>query len=77
MKNGVTHLWQKLREPRFGWAGKLSRLSAPDKANRPGMEGVVFQNQSGALRGGEAAFDEREITILVPAVKFVAYDGMA
>ena len=67
----------KLREPRFGWAGKFDRLAVPDKSDRPGMEGMVFQDQPGALLFCQASFDECEITILVAAVKFVADDGMA
>ena len=41
------------------------------------MKGVILKNQPGALRGGESAFDERQITILVAAVELVADDGMA
>ena len=41
------------------------------------MEGVVCKNQAGALRFGQAAFDEGQITFLVAAVNLVANDGMA
>jgi hypothetical protein len=41
------------------------------------MEGVVCKNQAGALRPGQAAFDEGQITFLVAAVNLVADDGMA
>jgi len=51
--------------------------SAPEKFYRTGVEGLVFKNQFGVLLGCQAVLDEREIQILVAAIKFVADDGMA
>ena len=64
-------------EPRLGRAGKFQRPAAPDKFDRAGVEGVVFKNQAGALRGGEPAFDKGQVAFLVAAVDLVADDGMA
>jgi len=41
------------------------------------VQGVIRQNEPGALLRREAIFDQRQIQILVAAVKFVADDGMA
>ena len=41
------------------------------------MERVIFKNQPDALLVRQTVLDEGEIEILVPAVKFVADDGMA
>jgi len=67
----------EFHEPRFGRAGKFQRAAAPVEPERAGMERVVRQYQSGALRLAEAALHEGEITILVAAVKLVADEGMA
>jgi len=41
------------------------------------VEGLVFKNQFSPLRAGQTVLCERQITILVAAVKLVADDGMA
>ena len=41
------------------------------------MKRLIFKNEPGALLIGQAVFDQRQIQILVAAVKFVADDGMA
>jgi hypothetical protein len=41
------------------------------------MQGVVFKNKPGALGAGQTVFNERQIQILVAAVKFVTDNGMA
>jgi hypothetical protein len=52
-------------------------FSAPGEPHGAGVQGVVFKNQFRAVRIGQAAFDERKVTILVSAVDFIADDGMA
>ena len=41
------------------------------------MKRLVRQNEPGKLLRRQAIFDQRQIQILVAAVKFVADDGMA
>ena len=41
------------------------------------MERVVFKDQFYALLRRQAILDEREVAILIAAVKFVADDGVA
>ena len=41
------------------------------------MKRVVLKNQASALFIGQSVLDERQIHILVAAVKFVADDGVA
>ena len=67
----------KFNKPRFRLAGKFPKLLAPSETHSAGVEGVVFKNQSRALRVRQAVLDERQIQILVTAVKFVADDGVA
>ena len=64
-------------EPRFGGAGKFHRPAAPGETKGAGVQGVMRQNEPGALLIGQAIFDQRQIQILVAAVEFIADDGMA
>ena len=52
---------QKPEEPRFRRAGKVVWLIAPGKTEPAGVQGVVRQNEPGALRRRQPAFDEGEI----------------
>ena len=67
----------KFIEPRFRFAAKFHRLAAPEKAHGAGVKRLVRQNEPGKLLRRQAIFDQRQIQILVAAVKFVADDGMA
>ena len=67
----------KRQKPRLRGSGETVILSAPRKFQPPGMKGVRWQNQAGALPGGQPAFDQREIQIGITSVKLVADDGMA
>ena len=68
-KNSVNH----------GSGGQENSSGRPRQTNLivTGVEGMVFQDQSGALRLGQASFDKGQVTILVAAVKLVADNGMA
>ena len=52
-------------------------LAAPGEADGAGVKRLVRQNEPGQLLRRQAIFDQRQIQILVAAVKFVADDGMA
>jgi hypothetical protein len=52
-------------------------LTAPGETQGAGVEGVVLQDEPGALLGGKALLDEGEIQVIVAAVDFVADDGVA
>ena len=52
-------------------------LAAPGEAHGAGVQRLVRQNEPGALLRRQAVFDQRQIQILVAAIKFVADDGMA
>ena len=52
-------------------------LPAPFQADRIGMERVIRQYQLPTLIVGQAILSQRQIQILIPAVKLVADDGMA
>ena len=67
----------KIGKPRLGGAGKFQRPAAPGETDGAGVQGVIRQNEPGALCGGQTILDERQIQILVAAVEFVADDGMA
>jgi hypothetical protein len=67
----------KFREPGLGGALNFKRPAAPEKPQRPGVQGVIFKNQPRALQIGQAAFDKGQITILLAAVNLVADDRMA
>ena len=67
----------KIPEEFFGGAGEFHFGSAPLEADAGSMEGLVGQNELGALLGGESAFDEGEVAIFVGAIDFIADDGVA
>jgi hypothetical protein len=56
---------------------ELPVLSAPGKRERLGVKRVIRQEQRGALLIAQATFHEVQVTLLIAAVKLVAYDGMA
>jgi hypothetical protein len=77
-KNERTHVrCHKYFEPRLGGAGKFHGPAAPGEPHGAGVQGVMRQNEAGALFVGQAIFDQRQIYILVAAVEFIADDGMA
>ena len=49
----------------------------PRECDVGGVQCVMGQNQPRLLLGCEPVFDQREITILIPAVNLVADDGMS
>jgi len=67
----------KFSKPRFGRAEKLHGPAAPNETNGAGVQGVMRQNEPGALFPGQAIFDQCQIQILVAAVNFIADDGVA
>ena len=75
--SAALRLCDKFGEPRLGGAGKFHGPAAPGETDGAGVQGVMRQNEAGALFIGQAIFDQRQIQILVAAVEFVADDGMA
>jgi len=51
----------KFKEPRFGGAGKFHWMATPMKPDGAGVQGVIRQNEPGALFIGQAIFDQRQI----------------
>ena len=47
------------------------------EADAGGVEGLVGEDELGALRRGEPVFDEGEVAVFVGAVDFIADDGVA
>jgi len=62
---------------RFRGGGEIIRPFAPGEAQPAGVQGVVGQEEAGALGVGEPAFDQGQIQVGVAAVEFVAHDGVA
>lgn len=74
----LTRRWGgKFHEPRLRFAGKITRPATPSKSDGTGVKGLIFKNQLSFLVCREPVLNQRQITILVPAVKFVADDRMA
>ena len=75
--DGPMLCFHELEEPRLRRGGEIIIFSAPGKPEPRGVQGVVRQDEPGALFAGQPALDQGEIQIGVAAVKLVAHDGMA
>ena len=64
-------------EPGLGRGGEIVRPAAPFELQAAGVEGVLRQDEPGALVRGESPFHKGEIKVGVAAVEFVAHQGMA
>ena len=76
----VSSRWRPLKEIfkiRFGRGEKLAGLAAPLELQPAGVQGVVRQDEPGALLLGKPVLDQRQIQIRITAVNLVAQDGMA
>jgi hypothetical protein len=73
----VSRRTNKSSEPWFGGAGEFAGLTAPGETDGAGMEGLMVKDEPGALLVRQADLDEREIQVLVAAVKLVADNRMA
>ena len=67
----------ELYEVRLRLRSEIILLPAPLKLDAAGMQGVMGQDEPGALLIGQTFFHEGEVQIRVTAVQFVAHDGMA
>ena len=64
-------------EPGFGRGGEIVMAVAPRELQAAGVEGVLRQDEPGALVRGESPFHKGEIKVGVAAIEFVAHQGMA
>ena len=67
----------EIAEEFFGGAGEVQFGAAPLEADAGGVEGLVVEDELGALRRGEPVFDEGEVAVFVGAVDLIADDGVA
>lgn len=81
---GMIALWasvssqsRKISKPFFRFAGKFRFVAAPVELDAAGVKRMVFENQLRALRRRQPVLRERQVAVLVVAIKFVADDGMA
>lgn len=75
--SGRRSIGNKIAEEFFGNAGEFHFGAAPAEAHAGGVEGLVGEDELGALLGGEPVFDEGEVAVFVGAVDFIADDGVA
>jgi hypothetical protein len=68
---------RKLHEPRFRRGGEVVSAVAPLELETARVKRLPGKNQVRALRVGETVFHERQITVGVAAVHFIADNGMA
>ncbi len=61
----------------FGRRDELAGLTAPVKLQPSGVQGVVRQDEPGALRVGEPVFHERQIEVFVAAIYLIAHNRIA
>ena len=64
-------------EPRFGWSFENERKTLEFEFEALGVEGVVGEDELGALGFGEAVGDEIDVEVFVGAVNFVANNRVA
>jgi hypothetical protein len=66
-----------LRKTRFRGGGEDLLAATPGEPHVAGVEGVVGENQTLSLLGGQAVFYQRQVEVFIAAIELVSDDRVA